>query len=81
MKIVFKKGDGCAVMTPTPQFLATLPSSMTPLEKVIFVADKDLPHGTKYEIVETVPEDRTFRMAWEYEPGPNERTAGVENAD
>ena len=46
-------------------------------EKMIHLANKDLPTGTKYEIVadDAIPTDRTFRNAWEYESGANERTS------
>ena len=76
MKVIFKEGDGCGVLTPAPKFLASLPSDFTDEEKVVFVANKDLPAGTKYEIVDDVSSDRTFRNAWEYASGPSERTAG-----
>jgi hypothetical protein len=44
---------------------------------MIYIANKDLPTGTKYEIVEdnVIPTDRTFRNAWEYEAGSNEKTS------
>jgi len=34
------------------------------------IADKDVPHGRPYKIVEEseIPADRTFRNAWEYLP-------------
>ena len=76
MKVIFKEEEGCGVLTPAPKFLASLPSDLTDEEKLIFVANKDLPAGTKYEIVDDVSSDRTFRNAWEYASGPGERTAG-----
>tara|TARA_Y100000034_G_scaffold38736_1_gene47684 strand:- start:394 stop:627 length:234 start_codon:yes stop_codon:yes gene_type:complete len=76
MKIIFKNSSGCSVITPAPKFLASLPSSWSEEKKLIFVANKDLPAGTKYEITDEVPSDRTFRNAWEYVAGPNERTTG-----
>ena len=45
--------------------------------KLIHIANKNLPTGTKYEIVadNVPPSDRTFRNAWEYETGSNEKTS------
>jgi len=76
MSILFDKNGTVAIMQPAPKFLASLPSSWSEEKKLIFVANKDLPPGTKYEIVDEVSSDRTFRDAWEYVSGPNERTAG-----
>ena len=76
MRIIFNKKNSVSIMAPSPKFLASLPEAWTDEEKVIHVANKDLPPGTKYEIVDEVPSDRTFRDAWEYVAGPNERTAG-----
>ena len=73
MRIIYKQSSGiCGVLIPAPNFLATL--SGTEEEKLIHIANKDLPTGTKYEIVadDYVPSDRTFRNAWEYETGSNE---------
>ena len=69
-----------AVLIPAPQFLKSLQG--TEEEKLIFVANKDLPKGTPYEIVEDdyVPSDRSFRNAWEYVSGENERIAGEKDA-
>ena len=46
-------------------------------EKLTLIANKHLPTGTKYEIVadDTVPSDRTFRNAWEYESSSDEKTS------
>ena len=76
MHILFSKSGVAAIMTPTPNFLESLPDEWTDEEKAIYAANKDLPPGTKYEIVDEVSGDRTFRNAWEYVAGPNERTAG-----
>lgn len=62
-----------AVMIPAPKYLETL--SGTEDEKYIYVANKDLPVGTKYEITEADLSDRSFREAWEYTSGENERTS------
>jgi len=76
MRIIYSQSNGVlAVLAPAPKFLKTL--SGTEEEKMIYIANKDLPTGTKYEIVadDAIPTDRTFRNAWEYESGANERTS------
>tara|TARA_R100000900_G_scaffold43694_1_gene35572 strand:- start:126 stop:365 length:240 start_codon:yes stop_codon:yes gene_type:complete len=76
MKIIYAQSNGVlAVMTVAPKFLKTL--SGTEEEKMIYLANKDLPTGTKYEIVadNVIPTDRTFRNAWEYESGASEKTS------
>ena len=76
MRIIYSQSNGVlAVLAPAPKFLKTL--SGTEEEKMIYIANKDLPTGTKYEIVadDVVPSDRTFRNAWEYEAGSNEKTS------
>jgi len=62
-------------LVPSIKFLATLEG--TEEEKMIHIANKDLPTGTKYEIVEDdyLPTDRTFRSAWEYVAGASEQTS------
>ena len=79
MKIIFEKNGKCAVLTAAPKFLSTLPDSWSAEEKLVYVANKDLATGTKYEIADSVLEDRTFRSAWEYQSGPNEKIS-EENA-
>jgi len=74
MRIIFEQESGIlGVYVPAPNFLATLKG--TDEEKLIHLANKDLPTGTKYEIVaDNVPSsDRTFRNAWEYETGSDEK--------
>jgi len=74
MRIIYEQSNGIlGVLIPAPKFLETL--SGTEEEKLIHIANKDLPTGTKYEIVtdDTPPSDRTFRNAWEYETGSNEK--------
>ena len=76
MRIIYAQSNGVlAVLAPAPKFLETL--SGTEEEKMIYIANKDLPTGTKYEIVEdnVIPTDRTFRNAWEYETGSDEKTS------
>jgi hypothetical protein len=52
-------------------------------EKMIHLANKDLPTGTKYEIVadDYLPSDRTFRIAWEYVAGSDEKTSADLSAE
>ena len=60
MKIVYKNQDNSiAIITPTDEAL-----SFATIEQI---AEKDVPHNLPYWIVETslIPEDRTFRSAWE----------------
>ena len=71
MKIIYpstnKDGEAIvAQLIPAPKFLATLTG--TDKEKLIHIANKDLPTGTKYEIIadDVDLSDRTFRNAWEY---------------
>jgi len=77
MRIIYEQANGIlGVLIPAPKFLETL--SGTEEEKLIHLANKDLPTGTKYEIIdETVTDisDRTFRNAWEYETGANEKVS------
>ena len=50
MKIIFAQSNGVlAVLTPAPKFLNQLTG--TDEEKLIHIANKNLPTGTKYEIV------------------------------
>ena len=82
MRIIYAQSNGVlAVLVPASKFLETL--SGTDEEKLIHIANKDLPTGTKYEIVadDVVPSDRTFRNAWEYETGSNEKTSEDLTAD
>ena len=64
-----------AVLIPTPKKLASMTG--TDEEKLIHIADKDLPTGTKYEIIgdDVDLSDRTFRAAWEYVAGASEKTS------
>jgi len=75
MKIIYKKDNGCSVLTPAPKFLAALPPEWSEEEKMVHLANKDLTTGTPYEILEDVPSDRVFRSAWEYVAGDNEKTS------
>ncbi len=80
MKIIYPSTneDGeatLAQLVPAPKFLATLKG--TDEEKLIHIANKDLPTGTKYEIIADSVDlsDRTFRNAWEYVAGADEKTS------
>jgi hypothetical protein len=74
MKIIYANTDGTlAQMVAAPKFLATLEG--TDEEKLIHLANKDLPTGTKYEITDEDLSDRSFRNAWEYVAGDDEKTS------
>ena len=62
-----------ACLIPTSKFLAQLIG--TDEEKLIHIANKDLPTGTKYEITDEDLSDRSFRNAWEYVAGADEKTS------
>jgi len=86
-RFIYPKGDGTmAVFIPAPKFLATLvgpldadgnDTVMTIDEKLIHIANKQLPTGTKYELIDesTDLSDRTFRNAWEYTTGAAEKVS------
>ena len=73
MKIIYDNSGTLAQMVAAPKFLATLTG--TEEEKLIYIANKDLPTGTKYEITDELLDDRTFRGAWEYVAGASEKTS------
>ena len=78
MKIIYPSTneDGEAILTqltPAPKFLAQLEGTLE--EKLIHIANKDLPTGTKYEITDADLSDRDFRNAWEYTAGASEQTS------
>ncbi len=73
MKIIYATDDGMAQLVPAPKFLAQLEG--TDEEKLIHIANKDLPTGTPYEITDEDLSDRTFRNAWEYVAGSDEKTS------
>ena len=73
MKIIYDNGGTLAQMTPAPKFLAQLEG--TDEEKLIHLANKDLPTGTPYEITDEDLSDRSFRNAWEYVAGADEKTS------
>ena len=60
-RIIYKATDGgVAVIVPTPEYLET--------HTIEELAAKDVPAGAEFQIVDVsdIPEDRTFRNAWEY---------------
>ena len=64
MRLIYDNDGVATVIIPAPQFLATLTG--TDEEKLIHLANKQLPTGTKYEITDADLSDRTFRDAWTY---------------
>ena len=66
MRLIYNNDGVAAVVLPTPKFLAELTGTLE--EKLIHIANKQLPTGTKYEIIadDVDLSDRTFRNAWEY---------------
>ena len=79
MKIIYDNSGTLAQMIPAPKFLAQLTG--TEEEKLIHIANKDLPTGTKYEITDEDLSDRTFRNAWEYTAGASEKTSADLSAE
>jgi hypothetical protein len=73
MRLIYDNSGVAAVVTPAPRFLAQLTG--TDEEKLIHIANKDLPTGTKYEITDADLSDRSFRNAWEYVAGVSEKTS------
>jgi len=73
MVIIFDNNGRLAQLIPAPKFLTTLTG--TEEEKLIYIANNDLPTGTKYEITDADLSDRSFRNAWEYVAGASERTS------
>ena len=79
MKIIYDDSGTLAQMVAAPKFLATLTG--TEEEKLIHLANKTLPTGTKYEITDADLSDRTFRGAWEYTAGASEKTSADLSAE
>ena len=74
MVIIYEGESGVlAQLVPAPKKLASMTG--TDEEKMIHIANKDLPTGTKYEIIDADLSDRTFRNAWEYSAGASEKTS------
>ena len=66
MRLIYDNSGVAEVVIPAPKFLAQLEGTLE--EKLIHIANKDLPTGTKYEIIadDVDLSDRTFRNAWTY---------------
>lgn len=81
MKLIYDNDGVASVIIPAPKFLATLEG--TDEEKMIHLANKDLPTGTKYEIIADSVDlsDRTFRNAWTYTAGSDEKTSADLSAE
>ena len=79
MKIIYDNDGTLAQMIPAPKFLAQLTGTLE--EKLIHIANKALPTGTKYEITNADLSDRTFRDAWEYTAGASEKTSADLSAE
>jgi len=73
MNIIYDKNGTLSYLIPAPNFLAELTGTLE--EKLIYIANKDLPTGTKYEITDADLSDQTFRNAWEYVAGAAEKTS------
>ena len=79
MKIIYDNSGTLAVLLPTTKKLASMEG--TDEEKLIHIANKDLPTGTKYEITDADLSDRSFRNAWEYVAGASEKTSADLSAE
>ena len=75
MRLIYDNSGVAAVIIPAPKFLAQLAvldddgnDTVTLENKLIHIANKDLPTGTKYEIIADSVDlsDRAFRDAWTY---------------
>jgi len=78
-RIIYDNDGTLAQMIPAPKFLAQLTGTVE--KKLIHVANKTLPTGTKYEITNADLSDRTFRDAWEYTAGASEKTSADLSAE
>jgi len=79
MRLIYDNNGVAAVVIPAPKFLAQLEGTLE--EKLIHIANKDLPTGTKYEITDADLSDRSFRNAWEYVAGASEKTSADLSAE
>ena len=73
MRLIYDNSGVASVLVPTSKFLSTLTG--TDEEKLIHIANKDLPTGTKFEITDADLSDRDFSNAWEYVAGASEQTS------
>lgn len=61
-RIIYPNDNGgVSILIPTPEYLSE--------HTIEELAAKDVPAGKPYKIVDVsdIPEDRTFRDAWEYQ--------------
>ena len=81
MRLIYNNSGVAAVITPAPNFLATLTGTLE--EQLIHIANKDLATGTKYEIIADSVDlsDRDFRGAWTYTAGASEQTSADLSAE
>jgi hypothetical protein len=81
MRLIYNNDGIASVLVPASKFLETLTG--TDEEKMIHIANKDLPTGTKYEIIgdDVDLSDRSFRNAWTYTAGSDEKTSADLSAD
>jgi len=81
MRLIYDNDGVASVVIPTTEFLSTLTG--TDEEKMIHLANKDLPTGTKYEIIANSVDlsDRAFRDAWTYTAGSDEKTSADLSAE
>jgi len=81
MRLLYDNDGIAAVMYPASKFLEQLTG--TNEEKMIHLANKNLPTGTKYEIIADSVDlsDRTFRNAWTYTAGSDEKTSADLSAE
>ena len=81
MRLIYDNSGVAAVVAPAPKFLAELTGTLE--EKLIHIANKDLPTGTGYEIIDDSVDlsDRTFRDAWTYTSGAGELTSADLSAE
>ena len=79
MRLIYDNDGAAAVIVPATKFLAQLEGTLE--EKLIHIANKDLPTGTKYEITDADLSDRSFRNAWEYVAGASEKTSANLSAE
>jgi hypothetical protein len=74
MRIIYKNTDNSVgVLIPTSEAIAMFTNEN---EALLAIAEKDVPAGLPYWIVEdsAIPEDRTFRDAWEIDETLGEPT-------
>ena len=66
MRLIYDNNGIASVLNAAPEFVAKLTGTLE--EKLIHIANEDLPTGTKYEIIADSVDlsDRTFRNAWTY---------------